>query len=191
MVRFKEHITRNVCRHSRLGKKDWLVRWSKPKPPKHVTAAYWQALPDELLLRQATHTIACRGMCTRQVTILTSLCDNRNYKTEEFADLYRRRWGVELFLKDLKVTLKMDTLRCLSPAMIRKALWMHLIAYNLIPSLIWRAASENSAPLEGISFKAAVSFIGQWLPLSAFATHSRLGNSRDSAILFCGVWPVA
>jgi hypothetical protein len=32
VVRFKEHITRSVTHHRRLGKKDRLVRWRKPKP---------------------------------------------------------------------------------------------------------------------------------------------------------------
>jgi hypothetical protein len=156
VVRFKEHITRSVTPYRRLGKKDRLVRWRKPNPPQHVTAAQWEALPAELLLRQISY----------------SLLDPSVYGAEAFADLYQRRWRVELFLKQIKVTLRMGTLRCLSPEMIRKELWMHLIAYNLLRSLIWTAADQKGVPLERIGFQAAVSFIGQWLPLFIFATHS-------------------
>ncbi len=62
-----------------------------------------------------------------------------------FADLYQRRWRVELFLKQIKVTLKMETLRCLSPEMIRKELWMHLIAYTLIRSLTCRLLIKRAS----------------------------------------------
>lgn len=184
VVRFKEHITRSVTPYRRLGKKDRLVRWRKPKPPQHVTAAQWEALPAVLLLRQVSYIISGRGLRTRRVTIITSLCDGTEYGAEEFADLYQRRWRVELFLKQIKVTLKMETLRCLSPQMIRKELWMHLIAYNLIRSLIWTAADQKGVPLERIGFKAAVSFIDQWLPLFIFATHS----PRQQKKLFNALW---
>jgi IS4 transposase len=184
VVRFKEHITRSATPYRRLAKKDRLVRWRKPKPPQHVTAAQWEALPAELLLRQVSYVISCRSMRTRRVTILTSLLDQSLWGAEEFAELYRRRWRVELFLKDIKTTLKMETLRCLSPAMIRKELWMHLIAYNLIRRLIWTAADQKGVPLERISFKAAVSFLDQWLPLFIFATHSpRQQNKLFHALL--------
>ena len=42
----------------------------------------------------------------------------------------------------IKITLALDVLRCLTPAMIEKELLLHIIAYNLIHSLMQRAATS-------------------------------------------------
>jgi hypothetical protein len=52
--------------------------------------------------------------------------------------LYGRRWHVELDVRHIKTTLGMETLRCRTPEMVRKELWVDLLAYTLIrllPSL--------------------------------------------------------
>jgi IS4 transposase len=43
--------------------------------------------------------------------------------------LYDFRWDVELHLKHLKTTLGMDVLRSKSPEMVRKELYVYLLAY--------------------------------------------------------------
>jgi IS4 transposase len=53
--------------------------------------------------------------------------------------LYRKRWHVELDLRNIKTTLGMDTLRCKSPEMAIKELWVYLLAYNLIRLLMAQA----------------------------------------------------
>ena len=54
--------------------------------------------------------------------------------------LYRQRWHVELDLRNIKTTLGMEHLRCKSPAMAIKELWVYLLAYNLIRLLMAQAA---------------------------------------------------
>jgi len=45
-------------------------------------------------------------------------------------------WQAELYLRDIKITMGMDILSCKTPEMMEKELWMHIIAYNLVRTLM-------------------------------------------------------
>ena len=49
----------------------------------------------------------------------------------------------------------MDVLRCCTPSMVRKEIWMHLLAYNLMRSVLCAAAYEGDVPVRSLSFKGA------------------------------------
>ena len=57
----------------------------------------------------------------------------------------------------------MEVLRCKSPAMVRKEIWMHLLAYNLI-----RRVMADAAAAAGIEPRQ-ISFAGTLQTLTAFA----------------------
>nr|WP_291514039.1 transposase [Abyssibacter sp.] len=80
------------------------------------------------------------------------------------AELYRRRWDVELNFRDLKSTLGMDVLRGLTPATVRKEILMHLIVYNAIRLLMLEAADQHKASLRRVSFKASMQALRHWEP---------------------------
>ena len=75
---------------------------------------------------------------------------------EELVALYGDRWTVELRLRELKTTMKMDVLRCKSVDTVRKEILMHLLAYNLIRALLWQASQAHGRPLHRLSFAGAV-----------------------------------
>ena len=52
----------------------------------------------------------------------------------------------QLDIRNIKTTLGMEVLRCLTPAMIEKELWVCLLAYNLIRLLMAQAAHTAAAP---------------------------------------------
>ena len=60
------------------------------------------------------------------------------------AVLYRVRWQAELDLRSLQQTLQMDILRCKTPEMVRKEVWAHLLAYNVIRGVMAEAATEGN-----------------------------------------------
>lgn len=69
------------------------------------------------------------------------------------------RWYAELDLRSLKQSLQMDILRCASPEMVRKEVWAHLLAYNLLCGLMVRAALEGGLlPLQ-VSFKGTLQLV--------------------------------
>jgi hypothetical protein len=72
-----------------------------------------------------------------------------------------------------KATLQMDALRCKSPAMLRRELILHLVAYNLIRCLMVEAASLHEIDLERISFKGSMDTLRHFSPVIAQARTRR------------------
>lgn len=96
--------------------------------------------------------------------LATTLLDARRYPKKVLGELYLRRWEAELNLRHLKTTMKMEKLKCKSPEMVRKEVWAHLLAYNLIRRIMWEAGiKHNSNPLR-ISFKGTLDHINAFLP---------------------------
>ena len=85
----------------------------------------------------------------------------------DLADLYRARWNAELDLRSCKQTMQMDILRCKTPELVRKEIWTHILAYNLIRTIIAQAAAKYSVEPKTISFKGAIQALEAFQPLIA------------------------
>ncbi len=128
----------------RLGSNDSLVIWHKPKSrPKGLSKEEFDSLPPNLLLREVHYYICIPGYRTKQVTLITTLLDAQLYPTLELVKIYELRWDVELDLKHIKTTLGMDILRGKTPAMVRKEIYVYLLAYNLLRTVMWQAVSQK------------------------------------------------
>lgn len=140
-----------------VGICDHIVKWSKPQQcTSGLRKADYKRLPPELTVRELRYSIETRGFRTRSIVLATTLLDAETYTAQELTELYFRRWDVELFFAHIKTTMKMDVLRCKTPAMIRKELWTHLLAYNLVRTVMWDAATEHNAPPDRLSFKGSI-----------------------------------
>lgn len=149
----------------KFDKNDYLVEWEKGRlhdRPDWVTEDVWRRMPETITVRYITSTIDNPGFRTRKVILATTLLDPKAYPAHVVADLYRRRWMAELFLRDMKTTMRMDILRCKTPEMIHKELTVFIIAYNLIRMMIWQAASNKAIDPYRISFTAAMTIFKQW-----------------------------
>ena len=160
------HHARNadLRRGKRLGKDDRLIVWRKPFDweRRYIPAKLWKRLAPELSVRILRFSLRRPGFRTRSVTLVTTLLDPQRYPAEELALLYARRWQVELWFRDLKTSMGMEVLRCLSPKMIHKELEMFFIAYNLIRCLTVQAGVINNAQLDRMSFKGTVDSVRQF-----------------------------
>ena len=58
--------------------------------------------------------------------------------------------------REIKISLNRDGLRCLTPAMIERELRMHYIAYNIIRSVMQKAALTHDVDLRRLSFKGCL-----------------------------------
>jgi hypothetical protein len=153
-----------------LGPGDTLVQWIKMKPcPKWLTQEQWGAVPAVLEVRHIAFRVDIPGFRTRNITVATTLTDHREFPPCAIAELYRRRWRIELYLRDIKISLGMDILRCLTPAMVEKELAMYIIAYNLIRATMLEAAHAAQRELDRISFKGTCQTLRQWAPILAIA----------------------
>ena len=61
----------------------------------------------------------------------------------------------------------MDTLRCKTPELVRKKIWTHILAYNLIRTIIAQAARKHDRKPRSISFKGAIQTLDAFQPLIA------------------------
>lgn len=143
---FRKHQGRKnqIKKGKRIGPCDCLVTWQKPKScPKGLSKEEFDSLPPNLLLREVHYYICIPGYRTKQVTLITTLLDIQLYPTLELVKIYELRWDVELNLKHLKTTLGMDILRGKAPAMVRKEIYIHLLAYNLLRTLMWQSGKQK------------------------------------------------
>jgi hypothetical protein len=61
----------------------------------------------------------------------------------------------------------MDVLRCKTPELVRKELWTHILAYNLIRTVIAEAAAKHAIEPRTISFKGAAQTLEAFQPMIA------------------------
>ncbi len=163
-------------RGERLGKDDHVVRWPRPWI-RGVSGAAQRAMPDYLTVREARVCIQQPGFRTKQVVIVTNLLDPVRYPKEDLADLYRRRWHNELDLRSIKSVMGMECLRCKTPELVRKEVWAHALAYNLIRTVMAQAATEHGLGPREISFKGALQTLEAFRPV--IALRGRSGSDRD------------
>lgn len=155
-----------------LGIHDHIAQWPKPKRPRWMTPLEYARYPDMLRLRE---------VAVGQRILVTTLLDENAVTPRELDQLYRQRWHIEVDWRTIKATLHMDVLRCLTPAMIRKEISVHLLAYNLV-----RWAMAGAAYL-GEMLPRLLSFTGARRVLGAFAIQLRQCPGRRLAIMFAAV----
>ena len=179
LVMLKQRDVDSVCRFNsanrktdfrrgtRLGKDDHIVTWFKPTKPRSIDRQTYNTLPESLTIRECRVPIAQPGFRVKVVVIATTLLDHIAYPPSELAELYRARWNAELDLRSLKRTMQMDVLRCKTPELVRKELWTHILAYNLIRTIIAQAAHKHDLEPRLLSFKGAIQTLEAFQPVIA------------------------
>ena len=167
----------DLRRAERLGKHDYRVVWTRPAKPDWMDQQTYQRMPESLTLRQVEVQVSEPGFRVESLTVVTTLTDAKKYTRQDIAELYHKRWLVELDIAAIKVTLGMDVLRCKSPEMVRKEIWTCLLAYNLIRQTMLQAAKQYKLSPRQLSFANAVQTLAaSWsvLPTQDPSTQLRL-----------------
>ena len=152
-------------RGQRLGRRDRLVQWQRPKCPSWMDAETYARMPETLSLRQTE--VAGR-------ILVTTLLDAHELSARELDCLYSRRWQVEVDLRSIKAEMGMDIVRAKSPAMVDKEIGVYLLAYNLVCALMARAAAATDVLARALSFKGTLQL------LLAFQQNLRLSAARTA-----------
>lgn len=141
---------------------DVVVTWKRPAQcPAGMPPSQFALLPQTISVRVVRYTIANRGFRSRSVTLVTTLLDS-SITAVDLAELYFRRWNIELYFREIKIHLNMDVLRCLSPEMIERELRMHFIAYNLLRCVMQKAAHTHHVALDRLPFKGCLDTLRQF-----------------------------
>jgi hypothetical protein len=190
---FRQHATRRTDfrRGQWIAQEDHVVVWRRPRfDRQRFTRAEWEALPTQMQVREIRYRVTQPGFRADEITLVTTLLDPVAYPKDELAELFRGRWHSELDLRSLKSSLQMARLRCLTPDLVEKEIWTHVLAYNLIRHTMAEAARAAGVLPRQISFKGTVQLVNAstYLPrcpaqrarfwhalLQAIATHA-VGN---------------
>jgi len=152
----KAHRRADFRRGRRLGPEDHVVRWAKPTSIRSLDREAYRGLPDAITVREARVRVARPGFRTRSVVVVTTLLDPRRTTTEDLGAPYRARWNAELDLRSIKSALQMRDLRGKTPELVRKEVWTHILAYNLIRTVMAQAAATHDVVPRSISFTGAL-----------------------------------
>ena len=75
--------------------------------------------------------------------------------------------------------MQMEVLRCKTPEMVRKEIWTHVLAYNLIRTIMAQAATKHDVLPRTVSFKATIQTLEAFQPLIAFQKQRRKSNLNE------------
>lgn len=157
-VVFPQHASRHndFRAGKRLGKGDHLVEWQKPAKPQWMSKEEYENFPKKITIRETKIVSNSPGFRSKSRVIVTTFIDEKDVTPGDLDKLYSFRWFVELNLRSVKETMRMDILRCKTPEMVRKEIWAHILAYNLIRKVMLQAAMVHKRNPREMSFKLAL-----------------------------------
>lgn len=184
LFRLHQRRPADLRQGQRLGKNDRLFTWLKPpQKPRWLPQSWWKKIPAQLTVRIIRFQLSGPGYRPESVTLVTTLLDAQKYPAPNIAQLYARRWKIELWFRDIKTSLGMEVLRCKSPQMLHKELEMFFIAYNLIRCLMAQAGVINDVALDRLSFKGTVDSVRQFSLAIAQARSKKKQNQLIAELL--------
>ncbi len=152
---------------------DHIVKWLRPQRPKDMDIETYNAFPEELEIREIGFRVSQPGFRVSFVILATTLLDATEYSSDDLAELYFERWNVEVDLRTIKVELSMNVLRCKTPDMVEKEVWMHMLVYNIVRTLMAEAAIQTGTEPRKLSFKSAMQAIRAHSEATTYAPEDR------------------
>jgi hypothetical protein len=153
-----------------------IVVWRRPNKPHGMKGEQYRTYPKSLVMRQVTVGARDKGNRVEQFKVITTIL-GAPIGGGQIGDLYERRWDGEVNVRSIKSVMKMDVLRCKAPGMVRKEVWAHLLAYNLLRTAMAAAAAGSGAEPRAVSFKGAKQAV------TAFAPKIEAARPEDRARL--------
>jgi hypothetical protein len=140
-----------------------ILLWRRPNKPRGMTGEQYRRYPETLHMRQVAVDARDKNNRAEQFHVVTTILD-ASIDGGQFGDLYERRWEGEVDIRSIKSTMQMDVLRCRTPEMVHKEIWAHLLAYNLLRTVMAVAAGENGLEPRQVSFKGAKQAVTAFAP---------------------------
>jgi len=156
-----------------------VLEWQRPNKPRGMTGEQYRRYPQSLLMRQVSVDARDKNNRVKQFKVITTILDAA-VDGQQIGNLYERRWCGEVDIRSIKSTMQMDVLRCKTPEMVRKEIWAHLLAYNLLRTVMAVAAAESGIEPRQVSFKGAKQAVTAFAPkLEAARPKKRRGLIDD------------
>ena len=175
-ARLHQNRAKAVGKDARVHPYDRPVTWTRPTRPEWMSPSDYEQIPQQLHLRELQFDVHAPGRRTETITVITTLTDPTAYSAEAIAALYGYRWNVELDIRQIKQTLGLDHVRCLSPQRVRRELAVTLLAYNLIRKVIATAAAVHGKRPRRLGFTLACQeVLSNWVLISTGACRDAKG----------------
>jgi len=158
-----------------------LILWRRPNKAHGMKGEQYRTYPKSLLMRQVSVDARGKDKRVEQFKVVTTILDP-SVGGRQIGELYERRWDGEVDIRSIKSTMKMDVLRCKTPEMVRKEIWAHLLAYNLLRTVMAVAAAESDIEPRKISFKGAKQAVTAFAPKIEAARPEDRGRLIDALL---------
>jgi DDE family transposase len=103
---------------------------------------------------------------------------------EQAVQMYGKRWNIEVDLRHLKGTLRLDELTCTSTEMVAKEIEVAMLAYNLVRAVIYLTAQQAGLEPRIFSFTQVRNVLQVFLPRIAAAADERTARKRYDDMLY-------
>ena len=103
---------------------------------------------------------------------------------DEAIALYGKRWDVEVDLRTLKGTLRLEQINCTSPEMAAKEIDVAMLAYNLVRAVMYMAARKAQLKPRDFSFSRVRRVVNAFLPLIAAASDELQANALFEKMMY-------
>jgi putative transposase len=114
------------------------------------------------------------------LALFTTLAD----PPEQTVDLYGKRWNIEVDLRSLKGTLRLEQLTCTSAEMVAKEIDVAMLAYNLVRAVIYLTALKAGLEPRVFSFTQVRNVLQVFLPRIEAASDERTARKLYGDMLY-------
>ncbi len=153
----------------KLGRKDHIVEWKKPPKPEWMSIKEYNQFADSFIIREVEIQMARNGFRSKSRIIVTTFLDSQCVNNNDLKNIYSYRWCVEVDLMSIKETMRMGILRGKTPSMVRKEVWAHVLAYNLVRKVMAQAALVHNKQPRTLSFKFTLQLLEAFRNLGIFS----------------------
>jgi hypothetical protein len=140
-----------------------ILLWRRPNKPRGMTGEEYRRYPETLLMRQVSVDARDQDNRAEVFQVVTTILD-ASIDGGQIGDLFERRWSGEVDIRSIKSVMQMDILRCKTPEMVEKEIWAHLLAYNLLRTVMAVAAAAAGIEPRAVSFKGAKQAVTAFAP---------------------------
>ncbi len=158
-----------------------ILVWQRPQKPRGMTGEQYRSYPKQLLMRQVAVDARDKNNRVQQFKVVTTIL-TPSIDGQQIAALYEHRWAGEVDIRSIKCIMQMDILRCKTPDMVHQEIWTHLLAYNLLRTVMAVAAHENDIEPRKVSFKGAKQAVTAFAPKIEVAQPEDRGRLVDALL---------
>lgn len=158
---------------------DRLIQWrpSREDRRRHPELPVDAVVEGRLIVRQVQPS---NGAAPFLLALFTTLEDS----AEQVVELYGKRWNIEVDLRTLKGTLRLEELTCTSVAMVAKEIDVAMLAYNLVRGVIYLTAQQAGLEPRVFSFTQVRNVLQVFAPRIAAAPDERTAQKLYDDMLY-------